>query len=90
MTHPAEAIGVALAARDAGMLVVISFTVETDGTLPSGDRLGDAVTAVDEATGGYPAYYMINRAHPTHFAATLDPGAPWTARIGASGPTRRR
>ena len=64
------------------MPVVISFTVETDGTLPSGDRLGDAITAVDEATGGYPAYYMINCAHPTHFAATLDPGAPWTARIG--------
>jgi homocysteine S-methyltransferase len=82
MTHPAEAIGVALAARDVGMPVVISFTVETDGTLPSGDRLGDAITAVDEATGGYPAYYMINCAHPTHFAATLDPEAAWTARIG--------
>jgi S-methylmethionine-dependent homocysteine/selenocysteine methylase len=82
MTHPAEAIGVALAARDVGMPVVISFTVETDGTLPSGDRLGDAINAVDDATGAYPAYYMINCAHPTHFAATLDPEAPWTARIG--------
>jgi S-methylmethionine-dependent homocysteine/selenocysteine methylase len=82
MTHPAEAIGVALAARDVGMPVVISFTVETDGTVPSGDRLGETVTAVDEATGGYPAYYMINCAHPTHFAATLDPDAAWTARIG--------
>ena len=69
MTHTAEAIGVALAARDAGMPVVISFTVETDGTLPSGERLGDAITAVDDATGGYPAYYMINCAHPTHFAS---------------------
>ena len=80
MTHPAEAIGVALAARDAGMPVVISFTVETDGTLPSGERLGDAITAVDDATGGYPAYYMINCAHPTHFASILDPDASWTAQ----------
>ena len=82
MTHPAEAIGVALAARDVGMPAVISFTVETDGSLPSGDRLGDAITAVDEAAGGSPAYYMINCAHPTHFASVLDPEAPWTARIG--------
>jgi S-methylmethionine-dependent homocysteine/selenocysteine methylase len=82
MTHPAEAIGITFAACDVAMPVVISFTVETDGTLPSGDRLGDAITAVDEATGGYPAYYMINCAHPTHFAATLDPEAAWTARIG--------
>jgi len=81
MTHPSEAIGVALAARDAAIPVVISFTVETDGTLPSGDRLGDAITAVDGATGGYPAYYMINCAHPIHFAPTLDREAPWTARI---------
>jgi homocysteine S-methyltransferase len=82
MTHPAEAIGITLAARDAGMPVVISFTVETDGTLPSGDRLGDAITAVDDATDRYPAYYMINCAHPTHFAPVLDKEAPWTARIG--------
>ena len=54
MTHPAEAIGVALAARDAAMPVVISFTVETDGTLPSGDRLGDAITAVDEPPAATP------------------------------------
>ena len=82
MTHTAEAIGVAVAACDAGMPVVISFTVETDGTLPSGERLGDAITAVDDATGGYPAYYMINCAHPTHFASILDPHTSWTARIG--------
>ncbi|MGH6632973.1 MAG: homocysteine S-methyltransferase family protein, partial [Sphingopyxis sp.] len=60
----------------------ISFTVETDGRLPTGDALGDAVAAVDAATGGYPAYYMINCAHPTHFDAVLDDSAAWTARIG--------
>ena len=81
MTYPDEAIGVVEAARAAGSPVVISFTVETDGTLPTGASLGEAIAAVDEATGGYPAYYMVNCAHPTHFAHVLDPGAPWAARL---------
>lgn len=74
MTYPAEAAGIARAARDAGVPVVISFTVETDGTLPTGERLGEAIGLVDDATGGYPAYFMINCAHPTHFAHVLDSG----------------
>jgi S-methylmethionine-dependent homocysteine/selenocysteine methylase len=81
MTHPAEAVGVAAAARQAGLPVVISFTVETDGTLPTGEGLGPAIEEVDEATAGYPAYYMVNCAHPTHFADVLEPGEEWTARI---------
>jgi homocysteine S-methyltransferase len=81
MTNMPEAIGVTRAAKALGAPVAISFTVETDGRLPTGDRLGHAVTAVDEATDAYPAYYMINCAHPTHFAAVLEPDAPWTARI---------
>ena len=40
LTDPAEAIGIARAARKARMPVVISFTVETDGALPSGSSLG--------------------------------------------------
>lgn len=79
MTNVNEAIGVAKAARSAGMPVAISFTVETDGTLPSGEALGDAIAAVDAATGNAPAYYMINCAHPDHFADVLD-GA-WVERI---------
>ena len=71
MTYAEEAIGIAEAARAAGMPVVISFTVETDGRLPSGQPLGDAIEAVDAATGGYPAYYMVNCAHPTHFRHLL-------------------
>ena len=82
MTYPAEAIGIALAARDAGIPVVISFTVETDGTLPTGTTLATAIEAVDAATDSYPAYYMVNCAHPTHFAGVLRPGTAWTTRIG--------
>ena len=81
MTYPAEAIGVAEAARNAGMPVVISFTTETDGRLPTGGGLRAAVEEVDAATGGYPAYYMVNCAHPSHFEDVLESGGPWAARI---------
>jgi S-methylmethionine-dependent homocysteine/selenocysteine methylase len=82
MTYAEEAIGVAEAARVAGMPVVISFTVETDGRLPSGQLLGDAIEAVDTATGAYPAYYMVNCAHPTHFRHLFEGSPAWAARIG--------
>ena len=81
MTYPAEAIGIARAAQRAGMPVVISFTVETDGQLPNGQSLKDAIEQVDGATDHLPAYYMINCAHPSHFAGVLDADASWTARI---------
>jgi S-methylmethionine-dependent homocysteine/selenocysteine methylase len=55
--------------------------VETDGRLPSGQPLGDAIGEVDRITGGAVAYYMVNCAHPTHFTGTIDPGAPWAARV---------
>ncbi len=81
MTNVPEAAGIALAARDKGIACVISFTVETDGRLPSGDDLGDAIQAVDAATGGSVAYFMINCAHPTHFAEVLEQGGEWVRRI---------
>ena len=71
MTNANEGIGVALAAKSVNMPAVISFTVETDGRLPTGQELGDAIAEVDDATGAYPAYYMINCAHPTHFMEIL-------------------
>jgi S-methylmethionine-dependent homocysteine/selenocysteine methylase len=77
-----EATGIALAAKAEGMPVVISFTVETDGRLPSGEMLQDAIEQVDAATDGTPAYYMINCAHPTHFVDVLGVD-PWTKRIRA-------
>lgn len=81
MTHSAEAIGLARAAQARGLPVVVSFTVETDGVLPSGESLGAAIEAVDMATGSYPAYYMVNCAHPTHYDATLRAGGDWVQRI---------
>jgi len=76
-----EAIGIVRAARAADIPVVISFTVETDGRLPSGEALRDAIQRVDETTAGGPAYYMINCAHPTHFAQVLTNNAPWQHRL---------
>lgn len=80
MTNTEEAIGVARAAKAAGIPTVISFTLETDGKLPTGQALKDAIRAVDAATGRAPAYYMINCAHPTHFAHVLE-AAPWVDRL---------
>lgn len=76
-----EAVGIVRAAKHANMPIVISFTVETDGNLPTGQPLGDAIKQVDDATSRYPAYFMINCAHPSHFASVLHGNEPWTARI---------
>ena len=83
MTHSGEAIGVARAAEAAGIPSVVGFTVETDGRLPSGQPLGDAIVEVDRATGAAPAYYMINCAHPSHFGPVLEAGGPWVSRVRA-------
>jgi homocysteine S-methyltransferase len=81
MNNVGEAIGVARAARRTGLPLALSFTVETDGRLPTGERLSDAVTAVDAATDAGPAYYMINCAHPSHFAGALAEGGEWVRRL---------
>jgi S-methylmethionine-dependent homocysteine/selenocysteine methylase len=81
MTYVDEAVGITRAAQAAGLPAVISFTVETDGRLPSGQPLREAVEQVDAETGSGPAYFMVNCAHPTHFAGVLEDG-PWLERIG--------
>ncbi len=81
MNYVEEAIGIARAAQSINMPVVISFTVETDGKLPTGQTLQDAIEQVDETTGNFPAYYTINCAHPTHFKDVLIGSAPWLERI---------
>jgi S-methylmethionine-dependent homocysteine/selenocysteine methylase len=79
-TQSDEAIGAARAAKKYGLPIMVSFTVETDGKLPAGQPLGAAIKAVDRATDSYPAFYMVNCAHPTHFASVLDDES-WTRRI---------
>ena len=81
ITYVDEAVGIVRAAQDAEIPVAISFTVETDGALPDGTPLGEAIERVDDATGGSAAYFGINCAHPTHFAHVLDPVAPWAPRL---------
>jgi S-methylmethionine-dependent homocysteine/selenocysteine methylase len=81
MNYVEEAVGIAQAADSVGMPVVISYTVETDGRLPTGQSLKEAIERVDEATDSAPAYYMINCAHPTHFESALVADEHWTQRI---------
>ncbi len=81
LTYAEEAIGLARAAKSAAMPIVISFTVETDGKLPSGQTLKDAIEEVDKATNNTPVYYMVNCAHPTHFEEELSAGEPWLQRL---------
>jgi S-methylmethionine-dependent homocysteine/selenocysteine methylase len=80
-TYPEEAIGLVRAAHAVGVPVVISFTVETDGVLPNGQSLSDAIAQVDSATGNGPIYYMINCAHPSHFDHLLVSADRWLSRI---------
>jgi homocysteine S-methyltransferase len=81
LNYANEAIGVARAAKAAGMPVVISFTVETDGKLPTGQTLKDAILETDMETDKAPVYYMLNCAHPTHFADAFAKDEPWTKRL---------
>lgn len=81
MTNAEEAAGIALAARLANIPVAISFTLETDGCLPTGQSLKDAIAFVEDRSGRTPAYYMINCAHPDHFWHVLEPGAEWMQRL---------
>ncbi|OHV10534.1 homocysteine S-methyltransferase family protein [Kushneria phosphatilytica] len=80
MTSVTEAVGITRAAEAEDVPVVISFTVETDGHLPTGETLAEAIKQVDNETGSVPAYYMINCAHPSHFAEVLT-NEPWIQRL---------
>jgi S-methylmethionine-dependent homocysteine/selenocysteine methylase len=81
MTYAEEALGIADAAGVLEIPSVISFTVEMDGRLLSGQTLREAIAFVDAKAARAPAYYMINCAHPTHFASELPVGASWLSRI---------
>ncbi len=79
-TQADEATGAVRAARAVGLPIVVSFTVETDGKLPTGQSLGDAIRQVDTATDTATAYFMVNCAHPEHFSGVIGDG-DWTKRI---------
>ncbi|WP_166391453.1 homocysteine S-methyltransferase family protein [Nocardioides ochotonae] len=74
-----ESLGVVRAARQVGVPVLVGFTVETDGRLPDGTPLGEAVRRTDAADA--PDGYLLNCAHPTHVAPALDAGGDWLARV---------
>ena len=80
IAYPAEAVGIVRAAKSVGIPVVIAFTVEVDGRLPTGATLEQAIAQVDDATEGYASYFMINCAHPDHFESTLSDGS-WMQRV---------
>ena len=82
LAYVEEGIGIARAAAAAGAPAAISFTLETDGRLPSGEPLGEAIERVDAEASAAPAYFMVNCAHPSHFAAVVEAGGPWTRRLG--------
>lgn len=81
MNYVEEAVGIAHAAQRAQMPVAISFTVETDGRLPTGQPLAAAIAEVDAATSNYPSYYMVNCAHPSHFEQVMADGGPIAQRL---------
>ncbi|HEV8691703.1 MAG TPA: homocysteine S-methyltransferase family protein [Ideonella sp.] len=79
MTNVDEAIGIARVARELGLPAAISFTVETDGRLPTGMPLREAIERVD--ADAPPAYFAVNCAHPTHIEPALASGGAWIERI---------
>jgi S-methylmethionine-dependent homocysteine/selenocysteine methylase len=81
-THAGEAAGVVLAAADAGIPAVVAFTVETDGRLPSGQPLHEAIAEVEGITSGSALHYGVNCAHPDHFGSALDADDAAIGRIG--------
>jgi S-methylmethionine-dependent homocysteine/selenocysteine methylase len=82
LTNAEEAIGIVRAATGAGIPAAISFTVETDGRLPTGQPLSEAIEQVDAATSNAAAYFMVNCAHPTHFGPALNDAGPWKRLLG--------
>lgn len=85
MTSVPESIGVARVAEDLGLPLLVSPTLETDGRTVDGASLGDFIAAVDDATGGYPLFYLANCVHPAHIEPVLrragERDASWRRRF---------
>ena len=82
LTYPEEAVGIVRAAASAALPVLVGFTVETDGRLPSGESLSETIARVDRRTENGAACFLINCAHPSHFAGTVSEDGTWVERIG--------
>jgi S-methylmethionine-dependent homocysteine/selenocysteine methylase len=65
------------------MPVAISFTVETDGRVPTGQPLKSAIEEADAKTDHYASYFAINCAHPVHFEDVVAAGGDWIQRVRA-------
>ncbi|MCF7981691.1 MAG: homocysteine S-methyltransferase family protein [Pseudomonadales bacterium] len=81
LNYVEEAIGITLSALEHNLPVCISFTLETDGNLPTGESLEQAINLVDRETDQGPVYYMINCAHPRHFKHLFQNQEDWHARV---------
>lgn len=81
MANAPETLGIVLAAKEIDMPIAVSFTVETDGNLPTGMSIKEAIEIIEEKSDAYPIYYMINCAHPTHFAHILKESGKWKDRL---------
>lgn len=86
LTTSAEGVGIAKEVERAGMKCTISFTVEADGKLPSGESLEEAIERVDKEAGGCVLFYIVNCVHPTHvkrvLEKALEKGERWVGRFG--------
>lgn len=69
--RPSEAVGCLMAARDVGLPMIMSLVVETDGCLADGTGLCEAIDRIDAETEGAALFFMVNCAHPTHFASAI-------------------
>lgn len=83
MNYVEEALGVTLAAKSTSTPLVVSFTLSSEGDLPSGMTLKEAIMKVDTISGEYPLHYMINCVHPVYFAELLkkNKDQAWIKRI---------
>jgi S-methylmethionine-dependent homocysteine/selenocysteine methylase len=82
----AEAVGVARAAKRAGLPLCVHFTLDSTSRLASGPSVREAIEAVDaEAGDARPDFYGINCSHPLEFEPAIEPGA-WFRRVRSLRP----
>lgn len=83
MTYIEEALGMIKSAREVNIPIVISFMLQENGHLLSGQMLRAAITEADLVINNYPSYYMINCTHFHVFYPLLqqDRELSWVSRV---------